>query len=157
MLKEHLWISAYGRGRQESQFTGVGLVASHEGYRTILKQKMWKDTQTYWVRVCSVVSDFPTPRTVAHQAPLPMGFSRQEYWSGFAISSSRGSSRPRMELLSPALQADSLPLSHQGSIQSYLQGPLKARPLAVEPMLLARFSLSLLPVTHCSGPLTTLR
>ena len=32
--------------------------------------------------------------TVAHQAPLSMGFSRQEYWSGlpFAISSSRGSS-----------------------------------------------------------------
>ena len=23
-----------------------------------------------------------TPRTIAHQAPLPMGFSRQEYWSG---------------------------------------------------------------------------
>ena len=29
--------------------------------------------------------------TVAHQAPLPMGFSRQEYWSGLlAISYSRG-------------------------------------------------------------------
>ena len=25
---------------------------------------------------------FETPRTVAHQAPLPVGFSRQEYWSG---------------------------------------------------------------------------
>ena len=25
---------------------------------------------------------FETPRTVAHQAPLSMGFSRQEYWSG---------------------------------------------------------------------------
>ena len=25
---------------------------------------------------------FVTPRNVAHQAPLPMGFSRQEYWSG---------------------------------------------------------------------------
>ena len=32
------------------------------------------------------------PWTVAHQAPLSMGFSRQEYWSGFAISFSRGSS-----------------------------------------------------------------
>ena len=31
----------------------------------------------------SVVSDtFVTPWTVAHQAPLSMGFSRQEYWSG---------------------------------------------------------------------------
>ena len=31
---------------------------------------------------CSVVSDFATPWTVAHQAPLSMEFSRQEYWSG---------------------------------------------------------------------------
>ena len=31
---------------------------------------------------CSVVSDSATPWTVAHQAPLSMGFSRQEYWSG---------------------------------------------------------------------------
>ena len=36
-----------------------------------------------------------TPWAVAHRAPLSMGFSRQEYWSGFAISLSRGSSRPR--------------------------------------------------------------
>ena len=35
------------------------------------------------VRVCSVVSNFfVTPGTVAHQAPLSMGFPRQEYWSG---------------------------------------------------------------------------
>ena len=34
-----------------------------------------------------------TPWTVAHQAPLSMGFSRQEYWRGWvAISSSGGSS-----------------------------------------------------------------
>ena len=30
----------------------------------------------------SVVLLFATPGTVAHQAPLSMGFSRQEYWSG---------------------------------------------------------------------------
>ena len=38
---------------------------------------------------------FVTPWIVAHQAPPSMGFSRQEYWSGFAISFSRGSSQPR--------------------------------------------------------------
>ena len=32
-----------------------------------------------------------TPWTVAHQAPLSMGFSRQEYWSELPFSSSRGS------------------------------------------------------------------
>ena len=30
----------------------------------------------------SVVSDSATPWTVAHQAPLSIGFSRQESWSG---------------------------------------------------------------------------
>ena len=38
---------------------------------------------------------FATPWTLARQAPPCMGFSRQEYWSGFAISFSRGSSQPR--------------------------------------------------------------
>ena len=35
------------------------------------------------------------PWTVAHKAPPPLGFPRQEYWRGVAISYSRGSSRPR--------------------------------------------------------------
>ena len=36
---------------------------------------------------CSIVSDSVTPWTVAHQAPLSMGFPRQEYWSGLLFSS----------------------------------------------------------------------
>ena len=36
-------------------------------------------------------NSFAPPRTVALQAPLSMGFSRQEYWGGVAISSSRRS------------------------------------------------------------------
>ena len=39
---------------------------------------------------------FATPWTIAHHASLSMGFSRQEYWSGVVISSSRGSSQPRI-------------------------------------------------------------
>ena len=38
---------------------------------------------------------FVTPWTIVCQASLSMGFSRQEYWSGFAIPSSRESSWPR--------------------------------------------------------------
>ena len=34
------------------------------------------------VKSLSHVQLFATPWTVAHQAPLSMGFSRQEYWSG---------------------------------------------------------------------------
>ena len=38
---------------------------------------------------------FVTPWTVAHQAPLSLGFSRWEYWSGVAMPSSREPSQPR--------------------------------------------------------------
>ena len=47
--------------------------------------------------------------TVARQAPLPMGFSKQEYWSGLPFPSPGELSDPGIEPGSPALQADSLP------------------------------------------------
>ena len=56
--------------------------------------------------------------TVARQVPLSMGFSRQEYWSGLLFPFPGELSDPGLEPVSPeatALQADSLPLSHQGS------------------------------------------
>ena len=49
-----------------------------------------------------------TPRTVAHQAPLSMGFSRQEDWSGLPSPSPEDLPHPGVEPRSPALQADSL-------------------------------------------------
>ena len=45
--------------------------------------------------VLGCVQLLETPWTTAHKAPLPMEFSRQEYWSGLPFSSSRGSSRTR--------------------------------------------------------------
>ena len=48
------------------------------------------------------------PWTVAHQAPLSMGFSRQEYWSGLPFPSPEDLPDPGIELGSPALQADNL-------------------------------------------------
>ena len=67
-------------------------------------------------QVASVVSNSATPWTVAHQSPLCMGFSRQEYRSGLpcpppGIFLTQGSNHGG----SPALQADSLLLSHTGS------------------------------------------
>ena len=47
--------------------------------------------------------------TVARQAPLFMGFSRQEYWSGFQFPSPGDFPNPVIEPRSPAVQADSLP------------------------------------------------
>ena len=49
---------------------------------------------------------FATPWTVAHQAPLSMGFPRQEHWNGFAIAFSRGNlPNPGIEPGSPASPA----------------------------------------------------
>ena len=52
------------------------------------------------------------------QAPLSVGFSQQEYWSRLSLPPPRDLSDWGIELLSsasPALQTDSLLLSHQGS------------------------------------------
>ena len=43
------------------------------------------------------------------QAPLSIGFSRQEYWSGLPFPSPGDLPNPGIEPRSPALQADSLP------------------------------------------------
>ena len=56
-----------------------------------------------------------TSQTVAHQAPLSMAFSRQEYPSGLPFPSSGDLPHPGIEPASPALQAESLPLSHLGN------------------------------------------
>ena len=49
-----------------------------------------------------------TPWTVARQAPLSMGFSRQEGWSGLPLASPGDLPDPGIKSRSPALQADSL-------------------------------------------------
>ena len=64
----------------------------------------------------SHVGLFATQWTVTYQVPLSMRFYRQEYWSGFPCSPPGDLPDPGIEPVSPALQADSLPLSHRGSI-----------------------------------------
>ena len=49
-----------------------------------------------------------TPWTVAYQAPLSMGFSRQESWSGFPFPSPGDLPNQGIKLISPALQIDTL-------------------------------------------------
>ena len=55
------------------------------------------------------------PWTAAHQAPLCMGFPRQEHWSRLPFSSPGHFPNHGIKPASPAWQAYSLPLSHQGS------------------------------------------
>ena len=46
---------------------------------------------------------FATPGTAAHQTPLSVGFSRQEYWSGLPCPPPGNLPGPGIELRSPAL------------------------------------------------------
>ena len=53
---------------------------------------------------CSVMSySSATPQTVARQAPLSMGFSRQEYWSGLPLLPPGDLPDPGIEPVSPKL------------------------------------------------------
>ena len=71
----------------------------------------------------SHVPVFATPWTVVRQAPLSMRFSSQKYWSGLPCPSPGNLPDPGIEPVSPSaptLQADSLPLRHQGSPHMYI-------------------------------------
>ena len=85
------------------------------------------------VCVCSAVSDSVIPWTVALQAPLSMGFSREDYWSGLPFPLPGDLPDPGIEHMSPvdpALQVDSLSLSHLGSPYEVLLLPhLKSNPV----------------------------
>ena len=60
---------------------------------------------------------FVTPWTVAYQAPLSMGFSRQAYWSGLPFPFPGNLPNPGTEPGSPTLQADALPYKPPGKLQ----------------------------------------
>ena len=67
---------------------------------------------------------FATPWTVARQAPLSMGFSRQQYWSGLPRPPLRDLPNPGIEPRSPALQTDSLPSEPPGKSKNTGVGSL---------------------------------
>ena len=72
------------------------------------------------------MSDSVTPWTVACQAPVSMGFPRQEYWSGLPFplpGNFPDLGIESMFLASPALQTDSLLLLHMGSCHTTLEIP----------------------------------
>ena len=76
----------------------------------------------------SCVRLYATLWMVALQAPLSMGFPRQEHWRGLAFLPPADLPDPGMELTSPsspALAADSLPRSPRGSpkTQKWLKCP----------------------------------
>ena len=66
----------------------------------------------------SCVGLFVTLLIIAHQGPLPLGFSGQEYWRGLPCPPQGHLPNPGIELIFPALWEDSLPLSHLGRIDT---------------------------------------
>ena len=60
---------------------------------------------------------------VAHQAPLPMEFFRQEYWSGLPFSSPEDLLNPGIEPRSPEFLAGHLPCEPPGKPQGAALGP----------------------------------
>ena len=74
---------------------------------------------------------FAIPWTLAHQTSQSMGFSRQEYWSGYPLLSPGDLSDPGIEPMSYALQAN-YHLGHQGSPLKYFMCELLCVHLVVE-------------------------
>ena len=64
-----------------------------------------------------------TPWTVAHQAPLSVGFSRQEYWSGLPFPPPEDRPDQRIKPRSPALQENFLLSEPLGQPLIQLQYP----------------------------------
>ena len=67
------------------------------------------------VKSLSHVRLFATPWTVAYQAPLSVGFSRQEYWSGLPFPSPGALPNPGTEPGLPHCRQMLYHLNHQGS------------------------------------------
>ena len=72
-----------------------------------------------YVLTHSVMSDSVTSWTAAHQVPLSMGFSRQEYWSRLLFPSPGDLPDTRIKPVSPAL-ADKFPTTKPPGKPNYL-------------------------------------
>ena len=90
------------------------------GYKNI-RESLNKNLDKVKVTVKSLsrVRLYVTPWTVAYQAPLSMGFSRQEYWSGLPFSSPRDLPNPGIKPGFPALEADALTSEPPGKPSAY--------------------------------------
>ena len=86
-----------------------------------INSTFWGNITYFWRCVLSCFSQvqlFVTLWTVAHQAPLSIGFPGQEYWSELPCPSPGDLPTPEIGPafpVSPPLQVNSLPLSHWGS------------------------------------------
>ena len=88
-------------------------------WKNILRISLFKLSLVFvmYERKCESISCvwlFATPWYVAHQTPLSVEFSKQEYWSGLPFPSPEDLPEPGIEPWFPALWADSLPAEPPG-------------------------------------------
>ena len=99
-------------------FSGIDVIGHlRESYDSDFKKEKVKVK----VKSLSHVWLFETPLTVAHQAPLSMGFSRQEHWSGLPFPSPGDLPDPGIEPGYHTLQADALPSETPGKLKKERQ------------------------------------
>ena len=104
-------ISCWGAG----QHTWITASKQQLNFSTCCLLFITGDTQLRTNKTCCVcVRYLAIPWTVACQAPLSVGFSRQEYWSELLCPPPRDLPDPGLEPRSPALRADSLPFEPRG-------------------------------------------
>ena len=106
------------------------------------------------VKLLSLVQLFVTPWTVACQAPLSMGFSRQEYWSGLQFPSPGDLPNPEIEPGSPALQADTLSSEPLAESEEELKGLLMKVKEESEKVDLLKLNIQKTKIM-ASGPITS--
>ena len=78
-------------------------------YCSLLARNFFVEKERKKRKLLTHVQLFATPWTVALQAPLPIEFSRQEYWNRLPFPSPGHLPNPGIEPRSPTLQVDSLP------------------------------------------------
>ena len=80
----------------------ITMELSFQPLNVILLDLFWERKISLCYLFLSVVSDFAAPWTIAHQAPLSLDFSRQEYWSGVPFPTPGDLPNPGVEPTSPA-------------------------------------------------------
>ena len=92
------------------------MVAKKEGAGE--ERRLGKKGLAVWDCLVVVSDSSAIPWIVVPQAPLSMGFPRHEYWSRLPFPSPGDLPEPGIKPVSPAWQADSLPMSYLGSLLS---------------------------------------
>ena len=108
-----------GLGRSPAEENSYPL--RYSGPETSIDRGAWQAT------VHGVLKSWTQPNDFPFYVPQGVGGGSLVYWSGQPFPSPGHLTNPGIEPTSPAVQADSLPLSHQGSLQGVRNGKLFAQ------------------------------